>query len=105
PLWVFHRGDARANLAESFAGQRIAVEPEGSGTRVLFRKMLEINGIPDTSLDLRALSPDEGAEAMLRDEVDVVVTLTSWRSPAVTRLLNARGVTLDGFPRADAYVA
>ena len=39
PLWVFRRGEMRGNLAEWFAGKRISIEADGSGTRVLFRKM------------------------------------------------------------------
>ena len=66
---------------------------------------MELNGIPEASLDLRALSPDEGAEALQRGEVDAVVMLTPWPSPAVRRLLSVRGVALEGFPRADVYVA
>jgi hypothetical protein len=80
PVWLFLRGETRGPLAERVAGKRISIEPEGSGTRVLFRKLLELNGIPDASLDLRALSPDEGANALV-GQVDRVFMRRHGRHP------------------------
>lgn len=105
PLWVFVRDERPGTLADRLDGKRVSIEQEGSATRVLFRKLLELNAIPETSLHLRALSPDAGAEALLHGESDAAVMLTSWPSPAVRRLLGANGIALQGFPRADAYVA
>ncbi len=59
----------------------------------------------DSSLTLLGLSPEQSADALLRGEIDGAVMLTSWQSPAVQRLLAADGIVLEGYPRADAYVA
>jgi TRAP-type uncharacterized transport system substrate-binding protein len=105
PFWLFTRGESQGSPAQRLAGKRISIEREGSGTRVLALKLLELNGVDETKVHLLGMTPDQSAAAMLRGEIDVAVMLTSWRSPAVQKLLVADGIVLAGYPRADAYVA
>jgi TRAP-type uncharacterized transport system substrate-binding protein len=105
PLWSFFRGTTKQGAARQLKGKRISIEPEGSATRVLARRLLALNAVPETSVVLLGLSPEQSAEALLRGEIDGAVMLTSWRSPAVRRLLVADGIVLESYPRADAYVA
>ena len=111
PLWSFFRGETssrgetRQGVARQLRGKRISIEPEGSATRVLARRLLALNAVDESSIVLLALSPEQSAEALLRGEIDGAVMLTSWRSPAVRRLLVADGIVLESYPRADAYVA
>jgi TRAP-type uncharacterized transport system substrate-binding protein len=104
PLWMFLR-DSNRTLAEQLRGKRVSIDAEGSGTRILVRRLLQVNQVAESSLTLLALPPEQGADALIRGEVDVAMLLTSWRAPAVQRLLATRGIVLQGFPRADAYVA
>ena len=105
PLWLFTRGLSQGPLARRLAGRRISIEAEGSGTRVLARRLLELNGVPDSSVTLLGLSPEQSADALISGEIDAALMLTSWQSPAVRKLLAADGIVLEGYPRADAYVA
>ncbi len=106
PLWLFYRGVPQAGArAEALLGKRISIGPEGSGTRVLARRLLELNGVDEKRVELLGLAPERAAEALLRGELDAAVMLTSWQSPAVRKLLAADGITLVTYPRADAYVA
>jgi TRAP-type uncharacterized transport system substrate-binding protein len=107
PLWLFFRGTpgAAGTVAQRLAGKRISIESEGSGTRVLARGLLRLNGVPDSSVTLLALDPDRSADALIRGEIDAALMLTAWQSPAVRKLLAADGIVLQGYPRADAYVA
>jgi TRAP-type uncharacterized transport system substrate-binding protein len=105
PLWSFFRDTSRQGAARQLRGKRISVEPEGSATRVLARRLLALNRVDESSVVLLGLSPERSAEALLRGEIDGAVMLTSWRSPAVRRLLVADGIVLESYPRADAYVA
>jgi hypothetical protein len=102
PLWWFFRG---GTSPRSLAGKRVSIEPEGSVTRVLARRLLALNAVDESSLQLLGLPPEQAADALLRGEIDVLVMLTSLRSPLVRRLLVADGIRLEGYPRADAYVA
>ncbi|HSJ76545.1 MAG TPA: TAXI family TRAP transporter solute-binding subunit, partial [Gemmatimonadales bacterium] len=106
PLWSFFRGGTRGNGARAkLSGKRISIEPQGSATRVLARRLLALNGIAETSVVLLGLPPEQSARALLQGEIDGAVMLSSWRSPVVRRLLVADGVGLETYPRADAYVA
>jgi TRAP-type uncharacterized transport system substrate-binding protein len=104
PLWTFLRGEPGQGPRQ-LRGKRISIEPEGSATRVLARRLLALNGVDEDSVVLFGLSPERSAEALLRGEIDGAVMLTSWQSPAVRRLLVAPGIMLQTYPRADAYVA
>ena len=105
PLWWFFRAGTRLQDSRSLAGQRLSIEPEGSVTRVMARRLLALNGVSESSVRLLGLQPEQAAGALLRGEIDGLVMLTSLRSPIVRRLLVADGVRLQGYPRADAYVA
>jgi TRAP-type uncharacterized transport system substrate-binding protein len=105
PLWSFFRGHTQGDVARKLEGKRISIEPEGSATRVLARRLLALNRVAETSVVLLGLPPEQSAEALLRGEIDGAVMLTSWRSPVVRRLLVADGIVLETYPRADAYVA
>ncbi len=105
PLWLFFRSGTRVGAPGGLAGKRLSIEPEGSATRVLARRLLALNGVSDSSLRLLGLPPQRAADALLRGDLDGAVMLTSLRSPVVRRLLVADGIVLQGYPRADAYVA
>jgi len=105
PIWLFLRDQPHAAPTKALQGKRISIGQEGSGTRVVARRLLQLNGVEETSVKLLELSPEQAAEALLRGEVDAAVMLTSWQSPAVRKLLVADGIVLATFPRADAYVA
>ena len=105
PLWFFFRGRSQAAAIQALHDKRISIGPEGSGTRVLARRLLALNGVDETRVELLGLSPEQAAEALLRGEVDAAIMLTSWPSPAVRKLLGADGIVLATYPRADAYVA
>jgi TRAP-type uncharacterized transport system substrate-binding protein len=105
PLWVFSRSPSSGSARQQLVGKRISIEPEGSSTRVLARRLLQLNGIDEANIQLLGLAPQQSADALLRGDIDVAILLTSWRSPVVQRLLVADGIGLQGYPRADAYVA
>jgi TRAP-type uncharacterized transport system substrate-binding protein len=105
PLWTFFRSHSHGDATRKLRGKRISVEPEGSATRVLARRLMALNSLSEKSVVLLGLPPEQSAESLLRGKIDVAVMLTSWQSPVVRRLLVADGAVLESYPRADAYVA
>jgi TRAP transporter TAXI family solute receptor len=105
PLWLFHR-DTLAGLGlEALHGKRLAIGPEGSGTRVLALRLLGRLGIDEGNTVLLPLASKEAADALIAGTIDFVAIVTSWEAPVVRRLIMTPGIELASFPRADAHVA
>jgi hypothetical protein len=105
PLMVFLHGTNSLTLLTELAGKRLAIGPEGSGTRALSLTLLELNGIksggPTELLDLDA---DEAAKALLDGTVDAVFLMGDSASPQIMRrLLLSPGIRMFHFSQADAY--
>ena len=105
PLWVFCRYGTLAELLHERPNARISIGSLGSATRPLALKLLALNRIDTTNLQLSGFAPEEGVRQLIAGEIDAVVVLSAWDSPAVQQLLLAPGIQLIGFERADAYVA
>ena len=101
PLWIFvRRGDSPEDL-RGLAGVRVAVGPEGSGTRPVAIRLLNDNGI---GLDDSATSPLAGEaahEALRNGTVDAVMTVAGLRAPAVQAMLADPAVQPVSLPRAE----
>jgi TRAP-type uncharacterized transport system substrate-binding protein len=105
PLWGFSRGRA-VRRHEDLAGLRISIGPEGSGSHLLATEFLARVGIINrTSATLLSLSAEDSAAKLQSGEVDAAILLDAWETPVVHQLLTAKDVSLDGVPRADAFVA
>jgi hypothetical protein len=103
PLWVFHRAEMPVNRLSDFRGKRIAVGPEGSGTRALALLLLKENGIDESNTSLLSWDGQQ-AEASLRSgKADAAFFVASPRSSFVTNLLAAEGLSLLSMERAEAY--
>jgi TRAP transporter TAXI family solute receptor len=105
PFWLFVRREIAAVRPDDLRGKRVAVGPDGSGTQVLARKFLALNGIDASELQLLPLAAAQAGEALLRGEIDLAAMVASWDTPIVRRLLASSDVNLVSAPRADAYVA
>jgi TRAP transporter TAXI family solute receptor len=105
PFWFFARRGLSMAHPEDVRGKTVAIGPEGSGTRVLAKKFLALNGIDESLLQLSPLPAAEAGEALLRGEIDAATMVESWDSPIVRRLLDTADVNIVGAPRADAYAA
>lgn len=105
PLWLFSRGQL-VEKHEQLRGLRISIGPEGSASRALSTEFLARVGIIDQkSANLLSLAPHESAAKLLNGEIDAVVLVDAWGTPAVHQLLTAPGVNLVSIRRADAFVA
>jgi TRAP transporter TAXI family solute receptor len=103
PVWVFHRAGLSIRRVTDFKGKRVAIGPEGSGTRHLAQALLRANRLPEPHGGLADLTGMEAAAALQEGRIDVVVLVASPRSPAVNRLLHDARIRLFGFSHAEAY--
>jgi hypothetical protein len=113
PLLIFYRGVKPVELLSQLKGKRLAIGPEGSGTRILALALLAANGIePGGTTELLDIDLDEAAKIMLEGRIDAVFLMgdsaevntmrTLMRSPA-THLYNF--IQADGYTRRIHYLS
>src|SRR6516225_3376110 len=105
PLWWFHTRENQGVGVDGLRGRKIAIGPQGSGTRALSLELIKRTGMERQIGELLALAPREAAEKLKAGEIDVAFMMTPWDAPVVQQLLADERVALSGFPHADAFVA
>ncbi len=107
PAWVFVRSAPEGgNPVSTLRGRRVAVGPEGSGTRVLALAMLAANGLPAEAIQAVPLAGAAAADALLSGDVQAAILVAAEPSVGIERLVRAPGITLLNFAsRAAAYEA
>jgi TRAP transporter TAXI family solute receptor len=105
PAWVFLRAQPEGSRpVQALRGRRVAVGPEGSGTRVLALALLAVNGLPADAIEAVPLAGNEAAEALVAGQVEAVVYVSAIPTDAINRLIRTEGIDLLNFgSRADAY--
>ena len=106
PLTIFYRSPKPLLRLSELQGHRIAIGPDGSGTRFLALALLNANEIePNGATSLLSLEGEGAKSALLRREVDAIFLSGDSASPATIRaMLHAEGIRLFHFEQADAYV-
>jgi len=106
PLVLFYRAPKAYDWLSDLSGKRLAIGPEGSGTRMLALALLGANGIePGGVTTLLDLSGEAAAQALVEGEADAAFLMGDSANPAmIARLLRVQGVRLFSFKQADAYV-
>lgn len=104
PLLVFHHQNPAPETVAGFKGQRLAIGPEGSGTRALALKLLkatESDGPPTRLFDLGG---EDAARALVAGDVDAVFLTGDSATPQVMRKLrDITGVQLFNFRQAAGF--
>jgi TRAP transporter TAXI family solute receptor len=103
PLWVFSRTAPGPSDLRGMQGRRLAVGPEGSGTRAVAQTLLAANGLTEVTARMSPLTGLDAVKALRRGQVDTVFLIASPESAMVKEMLLTRGLALLSFPRADAY--
>jgi TRAP transporter TAXI family solute receptor len=101
PLWVFYRG-AEVDHISRLRGRRIAIEPEGSGTRPLALQVLALAGLDGRNTTLLDLDANRAAEALRGGQIDAAMIIADTDSRQVVGLLHDRSVRLMSFAQAEA---
>ncbi len=104
PLWLFVRADLQVDEVADFAGKRIAVGAEGSGTRAVVVNLLEAHGIDSRTAEFIDTASDELAAAFATDAIDVAFIIGAPQSGHIAELMSQTGVRLRSLDRADAYI-
>jgi TRAP transporter TAXI family solute receptor len=103
PVWVFYRGAATIDRLSQLKGKRLAIGPEGSGTRRLAKQLLFANAVAEPKNKGHELTGDAAARALREGRIDAAIIVASPRSSGVRALLGDRRVRLASLGQTDAY--
>jgi TRAP transporter TAXI family solute receptor len=104
PMWIFLATDRPPvdRLAE-LAGTRMAVGPEGSGTRSLALKLLSEGGAMEGGTRILPFGAEEALTALDAQEVDVIFQVAGVEAPIVGALLRRRDLRQMSLAHATAF--
>jgi TRAP-type uncharacterized transport system substrate-binding protein len=106
PLLIFYRAPRPVRILSEFSGKRLAVGPEGSGTRILALALLADNGIkPGGPTKLEEVDAQDAGKALLSGNIDAAFLMgDSAPTELIRELLHDQQVRLYSFVQANAYV-
>jgi NMT1-like family len=105
PMMVYCRHPEPVELLSQLKGKRIAVGPEGSGTRVLALKLLKANEMDGPPTVLLELQGDDAVKQLKDGTIDAAFLMGDSATPAVMRTLRGLPeIQLASFRNADGYL-
>lgn len=105
PLMIFYHSAKPMQRLSELRGKRVAVGPEGSGTRHIAQTLLDANGLDANALQMVAFEGEEARKALLAHEVDAIILTSDSATPATIRqMMREEAVRMFDFTRANAYM-
>ncbi|MCH9809029.1 MAG: ABC transporter substrate-binding protein [Alphaproteobacteria bacterium] len=103
PVWVFYRSDAQFDRLGQLQDKRIAIGPEGSGTRALALELLAANQLTANNTTILDHGGAKAAQALRDGEADAIFLVLSPQAALVADLLKDPQIRLMSFSQAEAY--
>jgi TRAP transporter TAXI family solute receptor len=103
PLWIFYRGARDLAFLNDLLGKRIAIGPEGSGTRALALQLMQAVGADSATTVFAPLGGNAAIEALQNGTVDALFLVASPEAPVVRRLIESEGIRLLSLSNAEAF--
>ncbi len=103
PLWVFYRSGNTFDDLSQLKGKRIAIGPEGSGSRKFWLDLPKASQEIDEPTALFNLTDEAANKALKEGRVDAVITLGTADNVFVQDLLHSESVKLMSLSQAEAY--
>lgn len=105
PFLVFYRDRNTLDRLTQLRGRRVAIGPEGSGTRSLALKMLEENDMSSADTRLLDLDGDDAIAALIAKKADAIfLTSEQVRGRKIRELMREPGIRLMSMRQADGYL-
>jgi len=102
-FWIFYRSTETLDHLSQLKGRRIAVGPEGSGTRFSAEQVFGAGGITSATATFLPYGGTAAADALKDRKVDVAWVLGGTDAASVKALLHTPDVRLMNIPMAEAF--
>lgn len=93
PVWIFAREETTLSELENLPTVRLAMGPEGSGTRDFMLQLLTVTGLSER-VEPNDLDGEAAAQALVDGSVDAVAYVTSPRTMWVKKLIENPAIKL-----------
>jgi TRAP transporter TAXI family solute receptor len=103
PIWVFVRRDLKAVRLADLRGHRVAVDREGSGTRVMALQLLADTGLDGTNVEISAQGHADAAKALREGALDAAFFIAPVNAPFLRDLFEDHRLRLLHIDEAAAY--
>jgi TRAP transporter TAXI family solute receptor len=104
PMWIFVAADRPdVDRLAALAGTRMAVGPDGSGTRALALRLLNEGGAVEVGSRFLPMGAEEALHALDAHEVDVIFQVAGVEAPVVDALLRRRDLRQMSLAHAVAF--
>ncbi len=103
PLLVFTRKEAGMHSIAQFAGKRVAIGPEGSGTRAIALQILADNLLNETNVEFIPIGGKEAASQLAAGSIDSFFAVTQIDTEITRNLLSRNDIELMNLRRAESY--
>jgi len=103
PYWIFYSSNEPFDRLSQLMGKRIAVGPEGSGTRSSAVQILGKGGVNSETATFLPFAGTAAVEAINDGKVDAIWILGAPDATAVKSLLQNPKVRIMSFPTAEAF--
>jgi hypothetical protein len=104
PVTVYYKLPEAVERLTDLRGKRVAIGPEGSGTRALALKLFKANDMDEKAVTFSAEAAEDAAKALTSGQIDACFLMGDATAPKVARgLREVPGVRLMNFRQADGY--
>jgi len=103
PVWLFYRQGLNISRLTDLKGLKLAIGPEGSGTRQLAQLLLNDNELNADTVQLSNQSGSTAADSLLNGTLDAAFFIGSVQSTVIQQLINTPSIQLLSVQRAEAY--
>lgn len=101
PVWLFTRSRELDSLHQ-LQGLRVAIGPEGSGSRKVALRLLEQARVETKDLTLSKLTGSQAVQALRKNTVDVVLLVAAPEAYMVQNMLSLPGIQLANIQKSAA---
>jgi TRAP transporter TAXI family solute receptor len=102
PVWIFHRSNETVERFGQLKGRRIAIGPEGSGTRALALALLDAARVDGGNTELSPLTGSAARDALLAGTIDAMFAVTAAETPLIQAMLRNPDLGVMSVAQAEA---